>query len=93
MSSYCLNQKPKYGFGRLVLPGSPHESVSMGFFLVGTLSRRLIAALTGRVLGDAGARRRLDGDTLMASKLLHILPACFLKSEQVKDVAAAPNIS
>lgn len=32
MSSYCLNQKPKYGFGRLVMPGSPHESVSMGFF-------------------------------------------------------------
>lgn len=88
--------KPKYGFGSLLFPASPHESLSLVLSVslsIGPVSRRLLAALTGRVRADAGARQRLGGDTLMAAKILHILPACFLKSEQVKDVAAAPNNS
>lgn len=59
----------------------------------GPISRRLLAALTGHVRADAGARQRLAGDTLMAGKILHIPPACFLKSEEVKDVAAVPDNS
>lgn len=72
--------KPKYGFGSLLCPASPHESV-------------LFPADFSQPSPDLCVRQRLGGDTLMAGKILHILPACFLKSEQVKDVAAAPNNS
>lgn len=54
--------KPKYGFGSLLFPASPPESLSLVlsvFLSIGPVSRQLLAGLTGRVRADEGARQRV----------------------------------